>query len=73
MGLQLAKTVAKCEARLIQFGFTPNTFLVWICWIWWCLLVCRRLVLLIQHLELLKIRFVENLRANTATECCIYK
>jgi hypothetical protein len=69
MGLQLAKTVAKCEARLIQFGFTPSILV----WIWWCLLVCRRLIPLIQHLEHLKIRFAETLNANTAAEYCIYK
>jgi hypothetical protein len=70
MGLQLAKTVAKCEARLIHFGFAPNTVLVWI---WWCLLVCRWLILPIQHLEHLKFRFADTPNANTAAECCIYK
>jgi len=70
MGSQLAKTLADFEAGLAQLSFTPNTFL---CWIWWCLLACRWLVILIEHFENLKIGFAEDLDASTAAECCMYK
>jgi hypothetical protein len=70
VGSQLAKTVADCEAGLAHLGFAHNPFLYWI---WWCLLACRWLVLLIQRFKHLKIGFAENLGATTAVECCMCK